>query len=525
MARPRKTAPIGNDVATFLRRAVELRDDPFRLVHYLFPDLELAEWQSAYFAAWSAHIKSGSPLPFRASIVSGHGTGKSTLAGLVLWCHMLACPEARVVVLSNTWSQSVEKTMVTAIGLRSYLPEPIRELFEVTRTRISWKDEQFRHTWFASVTSWAADRLEGVQGLHSPFPVILCDEASVLPAALFEIFSGALTSGRGHLLAIGNPTSTAGYQYKIMTDPRTGEGWFKRHVASYDVPWNNRAFLDAEVKRWGGQDSDVSRVRVFGQYPRSGSLSLFPRDLLEAAVLREPVEAAERGVRPILACDPAYQGADLAVIALRTGASVRILETIPKCDDLDLAERLDYLAKAHRCQAIVVDCTGSGSEGPLAVLKARRNSLPPAIRLYPFNSAASASPGRGEAHFINARVEVYHRLLDALRQGLALPADDDLVEELLATERDGSDGRGRMKLVAKKAIKEAIGRSPDKADAIALTFAVSIRQSETVGLYGSGHDGRQTSAIFTPSDPRGHAEGGFVRGRAGLYVPAGASEW
>lgn len=78
-------------------------------------------------------------------------------------------------------------------------------------------------------------------------------------------------------------------------------------------------------------------------------------------------------------------------------------------------------------------------------------------------------------------------MLEALRDGIALKADDELLEELLATERDSSDNRGRMKLVAKKDIKAAIGRSPDRADAIAMTFTVPIRALDSLSFEGMTH--------------------------------------
>jgi len=60
-----------------------------------------------------------------------------------------------------------------------------------------------------------------------------------------------------------------------------------------------------------------------------------------------------------------------------------------------------------------------------------------------------------------------------------LPPDDDLEEELtvLTYERDDKQG---IKVMGKDAIRSALGRSPDKLDSLALTFAPKDLPAEPV---------------------------------------------
>ena len=54
---------------------------------------------------------------------------------------------------------------------------------------------------------------------------------------------------------------------------------------------------------------------------------------------------------------------------------------------------------------------------------------------------------------------------------MAIPPDDLLVEELLALRwRPGPEGAPR-EIEAKDAVRARLGRSPDRADAIAMAFA------------------------------------------------------
>jgi hypothetical protein len=72
-------------------------------------------------------------------------------------------------------------------------------------------------------------------------------------------------------------------------------------------------------------------------------------------------------------------------------------------------------------------------------------------------------------HF-NLRSECYAKLKEWLPTA-ALPNDKMLVEDLVVLEY-GYDGLGRLQLERKDDLKRRLGRSPDSADALAITFAV-----------------------------------------------------
>jgi len=86
--------------------------------------------------------------------------------------------------------------------------------------------------------------------------------------------------------------------------------------------------------------------------------------------------------------------------------------------------------------------------------------------------------------YFNKRTEMYAKCADYIKKdGGALPNDAELREEL-ANVYYGFDPRGRMKLKSKDEIKEVLGRSPDTADALALTFAQPVAR---MADYSSGH--------------------------------------
>ncbi len=74
------------------------------------------------------------------------------------------------------------------------------------------------------------------------------------------------------------------------------------------------------------------------------------------------------------------------------------------------------------------------------------------------------------------------RLLEALQseEGLRLPDSDTLHADLTCfTSRH--DSTGRMVLESKDAIRRKLGRSPDEADAVALTFADGLHATGSHG--------------------------------------------
>jgi hypothetical protein len=97
-----------------------------------------------------------------------------------------------------------------------------------------------------------------------------------------------------------------------------------------------------------------------------------------------------------------------------------------------------------------------------------------------FMSQRKADDETDAQRHVNARSAAYWRLRNLLRDGkLALPMDEELREELLAHHFfEAPDGR--LQLVAKDDVRLAIGRSPDKADALAM----SVYQTEAVFSYG-----------------------------------------
>ena len=89
-----------------------------------------------------------------------------------------------------------------------------------------------------------------------------------------------------------------------------------------------------------------------------------------------------------------------------------------------------------------------------------------------FGSAADRSiPGCPRT--ANKRAEMWATMREAIRTGLALPDDDGLADELTAPLYS-YDPHNAILLEKKADMKKRLLRSPDRADALALTYAYPV---------------------------------------------------
>jgi hypothetical protein len=84
--------------------------------------------------------------------------------------------------------------------------------------------------------------------------------------------------------------------------------------------------------------------------------------------------------------------------------------------------------------------------------------------------------------FLNKRCEMWWGMKEYVEGGeCELPKDSKLKDELTCLEYDYTD-KGRIRLDRKTDIMEQYGFSPDRADALALTFAYPVSDFSETGL-------------------------------------------
>jgi len=100
-----------------------------------------------------------------------------------------------------------------------------------------------------------------------------------------------------------------------------------------------------------------------------------------------------------------------------------------------------------------------------------------------------------DSRYANKRAEMWFEMTNWIKRGGGIPNDSELIKELTAPTYSFSGGK--FLLEPKEQIKKRLGFSPDKADALALTFAIPDLPSQAHNIL-TGH---QTGKLIVARDP------------------------
>ena len=442
------------------------------------------KWQGELFDVIGAHLQDPATrhTPLRIAVSSGHGIGKSACISMVIQWAMSTCDDCRVVVTANTEGQLRTKTWPEiAKWARLSLT---REWWQVPAMSVYSAEAGREKSWRADAIPWSEHNTEAFAGLHNQGKRILLifDEASNIADKVWEVAEGALTDEGTEIiwLAFGNPTRNTGRFRECFR--RYRHLWRTYHIDSRTVEGTNKAYLD-EFVATHGEDSDTVKIRVRGQFPSQSIKQLISQDDVDAAQSRHLMETAYSFAPKILTLDNAWEGDDEGVIGLRQGLHFRILATFRKNDnDIEVAHKLAALEDEHQADAVHVDA-GYGT-GVVSAGKAMKRKW----RLVWF-SGESPDPG-----CLNMRAAMWVKVRDWLKEGGALPSDDQVLADDLTAPETVARLDGKIQLESKKDMKARGLPSPGRGDALALSFAFPVarkaREGERAGR------GRQSHAVM-----------------------------
>lgn len=403
----------------------------------------------------------------RTAVRAGHGVSKSFTAALLAawWVTSRPVGEALVVTTAPTGRQVSAILWGELRRLHSRLGLPGTIGLDAT-----WRiDGQL-----VAIGQKPADSDEvAFQGLHARHVLAILDEAAGLPGPLWDAVAGVVTSESSRELAIGNPDQRGG-AFERVFEP--GSGWSQVHVSVLDSPaftgeavsdellavLPSRAWVEDSKRSWG-EHSPVYRSRVLGEFPTTDADALIDWEWIKRAqaMWSNPPGDLGRGLDARIGADIARFGSDTTVLLIRAGGLVKVAETLRGAALTETAGKLHRLVEWVGA-AVMVDDTGVGG-GVTDML--REQGLP----VYPVIAAATADD---PAHFANVRAEAYWRVRQWLEAGgLALPPEDDELAQQLARLRYKLDSKGRIQIESKEAMRARGEPSPDRADALMLTFA------------------------------------------------------
>ena len=392
-------------------------------------------------------IANGLATSRRVTVRSCNGAGKTWLAArLVLW-FLFTRPNSTVVTTAPTWHQ-VRNLLwrgVRAAHLQAKLPG------DCNQTELNLAAE-----WFAAGLS--TDEPERFQGFHGAEGGILfiADEASGIEEAIYEAGAGFLTKPDSYVLLIGNPNTPAGYFFETHRQA----GWLKFKISALDVPEHlvSREWIEQRREEWG-EDSPAYRVRVLGEFPETGDNTLI--GLGDASAAQARTFELTGAVEIVLGADIARFGDDESVAYVRRGPEVIASHYWRGNDTQESAGQIAALGKELGASVFYVDEIGVGA----GVVDALKHQGHPVVGVN-----VGTSPDNGDL-YLNRRAELFFTLQQLFKSGeIGIPAGDDLLVAQLTDIRYKYTPAGKYQIESKEDMKKRRRKSPDRADALALTF-------------------------------------------------------
>jgi len=386
----------------------------------------------------------------RVAIRSGHGIGKTAfLSWLVLWWLLTRTP-SRIACTANTASQLSDILWAEIAKWHRRLPEGFKKLLDVKSDKIEFVGGDS----FAVARTARRETPEALQGFHSDNMLFLIDEASGVDDLIFEVGEGAMSTAGAKTVMTGNPTRTSGYFYEAFN--KMAERWRTMKVASSDSTQVSDNFIE-DMKLKYGEDSNIFRVRVMGEFPEADDDVVVPRHLLEAAVDRDQ-EAAE--TTPVVwGLDVARFGSDKTALCKRKGNVVTEPVKMEICGII--LNEYETTPWSERPVEILVDSIGLGAG---VVDRLIELDLP----CRGINVAESSSMNDKYARL---RDELWFAVREWLEdRDCKLPDDEELVSDL-CKPRFKFTSNGKLKVESKDEMKRRGMNSPDVGDALCLTFA------------------------------------------------------
>lgn len=457
-----------------------LTHDPLAFVYFAYPweepgtpleDMEGPdEWQIQILKDIGEQLKKGKELQtaIQEAVASGHGIGKSALISWLIHFAISTHENTRGVVTANTEGQLRTKTWPELSKWHNMFIA--KDLFTYTATAIFSSDKNYEKTWRIDAIPWSKNSPESFAGLHNQGNriLVLFDEASAIDDVIWEVTEGALTDANTEIIwcAFGNPTRNSGRFRECFRKYR--KFWNTYQIDSRTVKISNKAKIEEWLEAYG-EDSDFFKVRVRGVFPSASDLQFISTEIADKAQKQSYKPGVFDHLPVIIGVDPAWTGSDSLEIVMRQGYYMKSLASIPKNDDdWRMAQLIAQFEDEYKADAVFIDM-GYGT-GIYSIGK----QLGRKWRLIEFGGKSN------DPVYLNMRAYMWGQMKEWLREGGSIPPNDQALYDDIVGPEAIIDKNGHIQLESKKDMKERGLPSPNKGDALALTFAARVvKKSET----------------------------------------------
>ena len=403
----------------------------------------------------------------KATVRSGRGCGKTYAAGIVIWHFLSTRANAQVYITAPSGGTLSGAIWPTLGKIYQEMNPMYKDQFDLQTSQIKHKEHPL--TWFALTRTARLENPDAMAGSHAKNMLYIIDEASGVTDEMFRIIFGSLTEQDNYLLMLSNPRRLSGFFFESHK-PSAADTYAQLHMSAIKSKW----VTPESIEHWGklyGTDSNIYKIEVLGEFPDREDNAIIPWPMIDAAVKNqnaEPLGEMRWGL-------DMGAGNDKSVLIKRRGPLV--YPDIKKYNYKDTMKVVGKVAAEYRDTpeeerpaGIYVDTIGIG-KGTGDRMKELDLPVIPAV---------ASKKALSRKYNWNAKSEWWKELHEWFRdQEPSIPNDKDLIEELTTCMSIPSSD-GRFKVESKDKYKARLKRSPDCADALAMTF--SLRSRKTIGI-------------------------------------------
>lgn len=392
----------------------------------------------------------------RISVASGNNIGKSCLAAWCILWFLLTNKQAQVSVTSPSQSQLYDVLWKEAKLWLDKMTPGLRAFYDWSQTHIRMLPSP--NTWFARAATARKETPEAFSGIHGESVFLIAEEASGIDDVIYTTAEGTLASPNSLVLLISNPLRTEGYFYETFT--KNNKYWRNFNFSSAESPIVPESFI--EIKAADGIDSDAYKIFVLGQFPdvmgidEQGWLPLFHPNEIRQVPDDGKLLSARMGV------DPAGEGSNESIWVARDQFRAKIVSVEKFSSDKSVAERTITLMGHYGTNEsnVIIDNFGRGANVSQEIALAEQHFKISAVNV--------GGPSSDPKSYLNLRAEAYLRLRDWIRSGGELVRNEKWKQLLdIRYKRNLS---GKYQIISKLELQKRGIKSPDAADALALTF-------------------------------------------------------
>jgi len=448
--------------------------------------------------------------------ISSNAVGKTHAAASISAWWFKCFQNSQVYTAAAPPESNLKKLLWGEIGSRIEQYPELFSSYDHTTLHIQRSAQSFLTGVTIPSSGTAAQREAKFSGKHSPHLLFILDEGDAIPDEVYRGIESCMTGGHARLLVMFNPRAELGEAYRMQRDNRanvvrlsafnhpnviTGtdeipgavtrettvrrvNDWCRPLLKGQEVPDSEcfklpKFLVGAIARKQNGQlykplkaghykimESAFSYM-VLGRYPSQSTTQLIAKEWISRARARWDAYVLTNGEKPplhtpgVIGQDVSEFGSDSNVLCTRWGGFVEQLITWRGMDIESSADRGIIEAKEKNVR-VNVDATGVGAGVAPHLQRAGCSATPVKV--------ASKPTERTElGEFKILRDQIWWAVREWLRTDEAmLPPDEELIEELSVPTYEIYNGK--IRVMKKDTMKDLLKRSPDRADALTLTF-------------------------------------------------------